>query len=91
MNPVNRRQTRQEQRTASGVKHGSWNATETRHLKHGEAQVQRRKQKEMAAHNGHLTRAEQKGMNRTAESHEQQYREGTSTRRVLADRRSDEG
>jgi hypothetical protein len=64
VNQVNRRQTRQQQRIAQGVSNGSLNATQTGHLENREAQVQRREQKDMAAHNGHLTRAEQKGINR---------------------------
>jgi hypothetical protein len=64
VNQVNRRETRQQQRIANGVKNGSLNARQTRHLENREAKVQRREQKDMAAHNGHLTRAEQKGINR---------------------------
>jgi hypothetical protein len=64
VNQVNRRETRQQQRIANGVKNGSLNATQASHLENREAKVQRREQKDMAAHNGHLTRAEQKGINR---------------------------
>jgi len=37
---------------------------EAAHLEKREASVQKRKQADMAKHNGHLTKAEQKGINR---------------------------
>jgi hypothetical protein len=64
VNQVNRREARQQNRIANGVNNGSLNAKQTSRLENREASVQKREQKDMAAHNGHLTKAEQKGINR---------------------------
>jgi hypothetical protein len=64
VNQVNRREARQQNRIANGVKNGSLSAKQTSNLEKREASVQNREQKDMAAHNGHLTKAEQKGINR---------------------------
>jgi len=64
VNQVNRRQERQQQRIANGVESGKLSAQQTSNLEKREASVQNREQKDMAAHNGHLTKAEQKGINR---------------------------
>jgi hypothetical protein len=64
VNQVNGRETRQQNRIANGVKNGSLTPQETSNLEKREANVQKREQKDMAEHNGHLTKAEQKGINR---------------------------
>ena len=64
VNQVNRRETRQQKRIANGVKNGTLNPKETAHLERREASVQKREQADMAKHNGHLTKAEQRGLNR---------------------------
>jgi hypothetical protein len=64
VNQVNGRETRQQNRIANGVKSGSLTPQETSNLEKREANVQKREQKDMAEHNGHLTKAEQKGINR---------------------------
>jgi uncharacterized lipoprotein YajG len=64
VNQVNRRQERQQQRIANGVENGKLSPKQTSNLEKREASVQNREQKDMAAHNGHLTKAEQKGINR---------------------------
>lgn len=64
VNQVNRRQTRQQKRIAQGVKNGSLNPKETARLEKREAGVQRQEQRDMAKHNGHLTKAEQHQLNR---------------------------
>ncbi len=64
VNQVNGRETHQQNRIANGVKNGSLTPKETSHLENREASVQKREQKDMAAHNGHLTKAEQNGINR---------------------------
>jgi uncharacterized lipoprotein YajG len=64
VNQVNRREARQQNRIANGVKSGKLSAQQTAHLEKREASVQNREKKDMAAHNGHLTKAEQKGINR---------------------------
>jgi hypothetical protein len=64
VNQVNGRETRQQNRIANGVNNGSLSAKQAGNLEKREASVQNREQKDMAAHNGHLTKAEQKGINR---------------------------
>lgn len=64
VNQVNGREENQQQRIANGVKSGKLSAQQTSNLEKREASVQNREQKDMAAHNGHLTKAEQKGINR---------------------------
>ncbi len=64
VNEVNRREENQQQRIANGVSSGKLSAQQTANLEKREASVQKREQKDMAAHNGHLTKAEQKGINR---------------------------
>lgn len=64
VNQVNRRQERQQQRIANGVESGKLSPQQTANLEKREASVQKREQKDMAAHNGHLTKAEQQGINR---------------------------
>jgi hypothetical protein len=64
VNEVNKREENQQQRIGNGVKSGKLSAQQTSNLEKREANVQKREQKDMAAHNGHLTKAEQKGINR---------------------------
>jgi uncharacterized lipoprotein YajG len=64
VNQVNRRQERQQQRIANGVKSGKLSPQQTANLEKREASVQKREQKDMAKNGGHLTKAEQKGINR---------------------------
>ncbi|MGA3091851.1 MAG: hypothetical protein ABSD75_24850 [Terriglobales bacterium] len=64
VNEVNQREENQQQRIANGVKNGKLSAQQTSNLEKREANVQNREQKDMAAHNGHLTKAEQRGINR---------------------------
>jgi uncharacterized lipoprotein YajG len=64
VNQVNRRQTRQQARIAQGVKSGSLNPREASNLERREAGIQRQEQRDMAKHNGHLTKAEQRQLNR---------------------------
>jgi len=64
VNQVNNREARQQNRIAKGINNGSLNAKQASNLEKREASVQNREKKDMAAHNGHLTKAEQKGINR---------------------------
>ena len=64
VNQVNGRETNQQNRIANGVKNGSLSPKQTSNLEKREANVQNREKKDMAAHNGHLTKAEQNGINR---------------------------
>jgi len=64
VNQVNGREANQQNRIANGVKNGSLSPKQTSNLENREASVQNREKKDMAAHNGHLTKAEQNGINR---------------------------
>ncbi len=64
VNQVNRRQTHQQNRIANGIKNGSLNPNETAHLEKREAGIQRQEKRDMAKHDGHLTKAEQNSLNR---------------------------
>ena len=64
VNQVNRREGKQQQRIANGISNGSLNPNEAAHLEKREAAVEKREQADMAKHNGHLTKAEQAGINR---------------------------
>ena len=64
VNQVNGREENQQRRIGNGVKNGKLSAQQTANLEKREARVQNREQRDMAAHNGHLTKAEQRGINR---------------------------
>ncbi|HLX82669.1 MAG TPA: hypothetical protein VKR59_02145 [Terriglobales bacterium] len=64
VNEVNGREENQQQRIANGVASGKLNSQQTANLENRETSVQNREKADMAAHNGHLTKAEQRGINR---------------------------
>jgi hypothetical protein len=64
VNQVNRREQNQQNRIANGMKNGTLNSKQATNLEKRETAVQNREKKDMAAHNGHLTKAEQRGINR---------------------------
>jgi hypothetical protein len=64
VNQVNGREQNQQNRIGNGVKTGTLNSKQAAHLENRETAVQNREKKDMAAHNGHLTKAEQRGINR---------------------------
>jgi hypothetical protein len=64
VNQVNRREDRQQQRIANGVKNGKLTPRQTAHLENREARLQNREKADMAKHNGHLTKQEQRNLNR---------------------------
>ena len=64
VNEVNRREQNQQNRIANGMKNDKLTPQQASNLEKREASVQNREQKDMAKHNGHLTKAEQKGINR---------------------------
>ena len=64
VNEVNKREQNQQQRIGNGVSSGTLNSKQTANLEKRETSVQTREQKDMSQHNGHLTKAEQKGINR---------------------------
>ena len=64
VNQVNGREENQQQRIGNGIKSGKLNSQQAANLEKRESSVQNREKRDMAAHNGHLTKAEQKGINR---------------------------
>ncbi len=64
VNQVNGREERQQQRIGNGIKSGKLNAQQASNLEKREANVQNREKRDMSQHNGHLTKAEQNGINR---------------------------
>src|SRR5271166_6762614 len=63
VNEVNQREQNQQNRIANGVKNGTLNSKQTANLENRETSVQNREKADMAKHNGHLTKAEQNGIN----------------------------
>ena len=64
VNQVNQREENQQQRIGNGIKNNQLSSKQASSLEKRETSVQNREQKDMAAHNGHLTKAEQNGINR---------------------------
>jgi hypothetical protein len=64
VNEVNQREQNQQNRIANGIKNDKLTPNQASHLEKREAAVQNREQKDMAKNNGHLTKAEQRGINR---------------------------
>lgn len=64
VNQVNRREANQQKRIGNGVANGRLTTKQATHLEKRETAVQNREQADMAKHNGHLTKAEQRGINR---------------------------
>jgi hypothetical protein len=64
VNQVNGREENQQQRIANGVKNGSLSPKETANLERRENHIQNEEKRDMANHDGHLTKAEQNKLNR---------------------------
>jgi CRISPR/Cas system-associated endoribonuclease Cas2 len=64
VNEVNAREANQQKRIGNGVANGTLTSKQATHLEKRETAVQNREKADMAAHNGHLTKAEQAGINR---------------------------
>src|ERR1700732_2067499 len=64
VNEVNGRGENQQKRIANGINNGSLSPKETANLEKREASVQKQEANDMAKHNGHLTKAEQRHLNR---------------------------
>jgi hypothetical protein len=64
VNEVNQREENQQQRIGNGVKNGTLTPQQTSNLERREANVENREKRDMAKNNGHLTKAEQNGINR---------------------------
>jgi len=63
---VNGREQNQQKRIANGVKSGQLTPGETRRLERGEQRLQNNEKKDMAKDNGHLTKQDQRQLNREA-------------------------
>jgi hypothetical protein len=66
VNQINRRETNQQKRIANGVKNGQLTTPETRRLERGEQRLQNNEKRDLAKHNGHLTKSDQRQLNREA-------------------------
>jgi hypothetical protein len=64
VNEVNQREANQQKRIGNGLENGKLSPNQTANLEKREASVQNREQKDMAKNNGHLTKTEQRGINR---------------------------
>ena len=64
VNQVNGLETNQQNRIANGVKYGSLSSKQTSKFGGARSQCAKPEKKDMAAHNGDLTKAEQNGINR---------------------------
>jgi hypothetical protein len=64
VNQVNGREANQQKRIGKGVASGTLTSKQATRLEKRETAVQNREKADMAAHNGHLTKAEQRGINR---------------------------
>jgi hypothetical protein len=64
VNQVDAREATQQQRIANGIASGSLNAHEAARLENGESRLQHRESADLATHGGHLTKPEQRRLNR---------------------------
>lgn len=64
VNEVNAREQNQQDRIANGVKNGTLTPGQAAHLENREQHIENQEKRDMAAHNGHLTKAEQNQLNR---------------------------
>ncbi len=79
VNQVNRRETNQQNRIANGVKNGQLTPGQTSRLERGEQRLQNNQRKDMAADNGHLTKQDQRQLNRES---------NRMSKRIAADKHS---
>lgn len=66
VNQVNRRETNQQNRIANGIKNGQLKPGQTARLERGEQRLQNNEKRDMAKDNGHLTKQNQKQLNKEA-------------------------
>lgn len=64
VNEVNTREQNQQDRIANGVKNGTMTPGQAAHVEHQEQHIENQEKRDMAAHNGHLTKGEQRQLNR---------------------------
>ena len=66
VNQINQRETNQQNRIGNGVKNGQLTPGQTARLERGEQRLQNNEKKDMAKDNGHLTKQDQKQLNKEA-------------------------
>src|SRR5579863_10256633 len=64
VNEVNAREQNQQDRIANGVKDGTMTPGQAARVENKEQHIENQEKADMAAHNGHLTKAEQKQLNK---------------------------
>jgi hypothetical protein len=66
VNQVNQREQNQQDRIANGMKDGQLTPGQAANLEKGQQRLQNNEKKDMAADNGHLTKQDQRQLNREA-------------------------
>ena len=66
VNQINQRQENQQDRIANGIKNGKLTPGQAAHLERGEQRLENNEKKDMAADGGHLTKQDQRQLNREA-------------------------
>ena len=66
VNQVNHREQNQQNRIANGIKNDKLTSQQATHLERGETRLKNNEKKDMAADNGHLTKQNQRQLNREA-------------------------
>jgi hypothetical protein len=66
VNQINRREQRQQNRIANGIKNDKLNSKQAARLERGETRLQNNEKRDMAKDNGHLTKKDQRQLNREA-------------------------
>ncbi len=64
VNEVNTREQNQQDRIANGEKNGTMTAGQASRVENREQNIENQQKADMAAHNGHLTKSEQRQLNR---------------------------
>jgi hypothetical protein len=64
VNEVNQREQNQQDRIANGVKNGTMTPGQAAHVEKQEQHIENQEKRDMARNNGHLTKAEQKQLNK---------------------------
>jgi hypothetical protein len=64
INEVNAREQNQQDRIANGERNGTMTPGQAAHVEHQEQHIENQEKADMAAHNGHLTKREQKQLNK---------------------------
>src|SRR5271166_907012 len=64
VNEVNQREQNQQDRIANGVKNGTMTPGQAAHVEKQEQHIENQEKADMAAHNGHLTKREQRQLSK---------------------------